>query len=158
MQARLELSHRHYKAAAHKGHVDSVFKLAFQYERGIGPEANTEHALANYRVAATKKHLKALYNLAVLLSRCDNVKTDLREALLWAAAAKKNARIRPRGELTLEKVKRLAQMIRERLLHQTASKAGIAATRLTGTKHLPLPAGPSKIEVGPAFAGPWSIS
>ena len=45
-------------------------------------------------------------------------------------------------------------MIRERLPYQTASKAGLAATRLTGTKHLPLPAGPSKIGVGPAFAGP----
>ena len=32
MQARLELSHRRYKAAAHKGHVDSVFELAFHYE------------------------------------------------------------------------------------------------------------------------------
>ena len=86
------------------------------------------------------------------------MKPDLREAFFWAAAAKNNARIRPRGELTLEKVRRLAQMIRERLPYQTASKAGLAATRLTGTKHLPLPAGRSKIGVSPAFAGPWSIS
>ena len=30
MPARPELSHRHYKAAAHRGHVDSIFELAFQ--------------------------------------------------------------------------------------------------------------------------------
>ena len=46
MPARPELSHRHYKAAAHRGHVDSIFELAFQYERGIGTQANTDHALA----------------------------------------------------------------------------------------------------------------
>ena len=132
MPARPELSHRHYKAAAHRGHVDSIFELAFQYERGIGTEANTDHALAYYRVAAAKNHLNAQYNLAVLLSRGGDVKPDLREAFFWAAAARNNARIRPRGELTLEKVSRLAQMIRERLPHQTASKAGLAATRLTG--------------------------
>ena len=44
------------------------------------------------------------------------MKPDLREAFFWAAAANNNARIRPRGELTLEKVSRLAQIIRERLL------------------------------------------
>ena len=88
-----------------------------------------------------------------MLSRGGDVKPDLREAFFWAAAANNNARIRPRGELTLEKVSRLAQMIRERLRYQTASKAGVAATRLTGTKHLPLPAGRSKIGVSPAFVG-----
>ena len=119
-------------AAAHRGHVDSIFELAFQHERGIGTEANTDHALAYYRVAAAENHLNAQYNLAVLLSRGGDVKPDLREAFFWAAAARNNARIRPRGELTLEKVSRLAQMIRERLPHQTASKAGLAATRLTG--------------------------
>ena len=91
-----------------------------------------DYALAYYRVAAAKNHLNAQYNLAVLLSRGGDVKPDLREAFFWAAAARNNARIRPRGELTLEKVSRLAQMIRERLPHQTASKAGLAATRLTG--------------------------
>ena len=60
------------------------------------------------------------------------MKTDLREAYFWATAAKKNTRIRPRVELTLEKVSRLTQMIRDRLPHETASKAGLAATRLTG--------------------------
>ena len=57
--ARPELSNQHFKAAAHKGHVDSVFELAFQYEQCIGTEANTDHALAYYRVAAVKNHLKA---------------------------------------------------------------------------------------------------
>ena len=132
MPARPELSNQHYKAAAHKGHVDSVFELAFQYQRGIGTEANTDHALANCRVAAAKNHLKSKYNLAVLQSRGDDVKPDLREAFFWTATAKNNARNRPRGELTLEKVSRLAQMIRERLPYQTASKAGFAATKLTG--------------------------
>lgn len=132
MPVRPDLSHRHYKAAAQKGHVDSVFELAFQYERGIGTKANTDHALAYYRLAATKNNLNAQYNLAVLLSRGGEVKPDLLEAFFWATAAKNNARIRPRGELTLEKVGRLAQMIRDRLPHQTASKAGLAATRLTG--------------------------
>ena len=115
MPARLELSNQHFKAAAHKGNVDSVFELAFQYERGIGTEANTDHMLAYYRVAAVKNHLKAQYNLAILLSRSDDVKPDLREAFFWAAAAKNNVRTRPRGELTLEQVSRLVQMIRERL-------------------------------------------
>ena len=101
--ARPELSNQHYKAAANKGHVDSVCELAFHYERGTGTEANTDHALAYFRVAAAKNHLKAQYNLAVLLSRGDDVKPDLREAFLWAAVAKNNARIRPRGELTLER-------------------------------------------------------
>ena len=86
-----------HKAAANKGHVDSVCELAFHYERGPGTEANTDHALAYYRVAAAKNNLKAQYNLAVLLSRGDDVKPDLREAFFWAAAAKNNARIRPRG-------------------------------------------------------------
>ena len=75
------MSNQHYKAAAHKGHVDSVFELAFQYELGIGTEANTDHPLAYYRVAAAKNHLKAQYNLAVLLSRGDDVKPELREAV-----------------------------------------------------------------------------
>jgi len=60
------------------------------------------------------------------------VKPDLREAFFWAAAANNNARIRPRGELTLEKVSRLAQIIREMHPHQTGSKTGFAVTRLTG--------------------------
>ena len=132
MPARPELSYQHNNAAAHKGHVDSVFELAFRYKRGIGTKANTDYALAFYRIAATKNHLNAQYNLAVLLSRGGDVKPDLREAYFWAAAAKNNARIRPRGELRLEKVSRLAQMIRDSLPHQTASKAGLAATRLTG--------------------------
>ena len=132
MPARPELSNQHYKAAADKGHVGFVFELAFQYERGIGTKANTDHALAFYRIAATKNHLNAQYNLAVLLSRGGDVKPDLREAYFWAMAAKNNARIRPRGELTLEKVSRLTQMIRDRLPHQPVSKAGLAATRLTG--------------------------
>ena len=89
MPARLELSNQHFKAAAHKGNVDSVFELAFQYERGIGTEANTDHMLAYYRVAAVKNHLKAQYNLAILLSRSDDVKPDLREAFFWSAAARK---------------------------------------------------------------------
>ena len=38
MPARPELSHRHYKAAAHRGHVDSIFELAFQYERASAPK------------------------------------------------------------------------------------------------------------------------
>ena len=59
MQAHLALSHRHYKAAAHKGHVDSVFELAFQYEHGIGTKANTDHALAFYRIGAARNHLNA---------------------------------------------------------------------------------------------------
>ena len=41
MPAHPGLSHQRYKAAAHSGHVDSTFELAFQYERGIGTEANT---------------------------------------------------------------------------------------------------------------------
>ena len=60
------------------------------------------------------------------------MKPNLREAFFWAEAARNNARIRPRGELTLEKVSRLAQMIRERLPHQSASKPELAATRLNG--------------------------
>jgi len=60
------------------------------------------------------------------------VKRDLREAFFWAAAARNNARIRPKGELTLEKGSRLAQLIREWLPNQTASKTGPAATRLAG--------------------------
>ena len=66
------------------------------------------------------------------MSRSGDVKPDLREAFFWAAAARNNARICPKGELAAEKVSRLAQMIHERLPHQTASKAGLAATRLTG--------------------------
>ena len=103
MPALPEMSHQHYKAAAHRGHVDSIFELAFQYDRGIGSKANTNHALAYYRVATAKNHLNAQYNLAVLLSRGGDVKPDLREAFFWAAAANNNARIRPRGELTLER-------------------------------------------------------
>ena len=67
MPARPELSNQHYKAAAHKGHIDSVFELAFQNDRGIGAEANTDHALAYYRLTTANNHLKAQYNLAVLL-------------------------------------------------------------------------------------------
>ena len=97
------MSNQHYKAAANKGHVDSVCELAFQYKHSIGTEANTDYALAYYRVAAAENHLNAQYNLAVLLSRGGDVKPDLREAFFWAAAANNNARIRPRGELTLER-------------------------------------------------------
>ena len=99
---------------------------------GAGSKANTDYALAFYRIVATKNPLNTQYNLAVLLSRGGDVKLDLREAYFWATAAKNNARIRPRGEPTMEKVSRLTQMIRDRLSHQTASKAGLAATRLTG--------------------------
>ena len=66
------------------------------------------------------------------MSRSGDVKPDLREASFWAARARNNARIRPRAELTLKKVSRLAQMIHELLPHQTASRPGLAATRLTG--------------------------
>ncbi len=59
------------------------------------------------------------------------MKTDLREAYFWATEAKNNASIRPSGELTLEKVSKLTKIFRDRLPNETASKGGIAATRLT---------------------------
>ena len=59
------------------------------------------------------------------------MKPDLREAYFLATAAKKNARIQPRDELTLERASRLTQLIRDRLPRQIAFKAGLAATRLT---------------------------
>ncbi len=57
MPARPELSHRYYNAAAQRGNVDFVFEMIFQYERSIGIKANTDHALAYYRVAGAKNHL-----------------------------------------------------------------------------------------------------
>ena len=91
MPARQELSHQRYEAAAYKGYFDSLFELAYKYKRGIGTKANTDHALADYRVAAAKNHLNAQYNLAVLLSCDGDVKPNLREAFFWAGAAKNNA-------------------------------------------------------------------
>lgn len=68
------LAHRHFQAAAKKGHVGAVFELAFQFERGIGTDANMETALRFYRIAAHNNHLNAQFNLAVLLSRGGAVK------------------------------------------------------------------------------------
>lgn len=132
MPARPMLSHLHYQAAATAGHVSAIFELAFQYERGVGTEVDMDKALTLYRIAAAKNHLNAQYNLAVLLSHGGKVEPNLREAFFWVTAAQHNARIRPRGELTFEKVSELARIIRAKVPHQTASKAGRAATRLTG--------------------------
>ena len=132
MPARPMLAHLHYDAAARKGHVGAVFELAFQFERGVGTEADLPRAVGLYRIAAKKNHLNAQYNLAVLLSRGGEIKPDLREAYFWIMAAQHNASVRPQGELTYEKVSHLARRIRAKLPHQTASKAVRAATRLTG--------------------------
>lgn len=132
MPARPMLSHLHYDAAARKGHVGAVFELAFQFERGVGTDADIHKAVGLYRIAARKNHLNAQYNLAVLLSRGGEIKPDLREAYFWITAAQHNASVRPQGELTYEKVAHLARTIRAKLPHQIASKAVRAATRLTG--------------------------
>lgn len=132
MPARPMLSHLHYDAAANKGHVPAIFELAFQFERGVGTEADLNRAVSLYRIAAGKNHLNAQYNLAVLLSRGGDIKPDLREAYFWVKAAQHNASVRPIGALTFERVSELARTIRARLPHQIASKADYAATRLTG--------------------------
>lgn len=132
MPARPTLSHLHYDAAARKGHVGAIFELAFQFERGVGTEADINRAVSLYRIAARKNHLNAQYNLAVLLSQGGDIKPNLREAYFWIMAAQHNASIRPRGELTFEKVSLLARIIRTKLPHQIASKASRAATSLTG--------------------------
>ncbi|GIS12848.1 MAG: hypothetical protein CM15mP115_19990 [Alphaproteobacteria bacterium] len=97
MPARPELSHRHYKAAAHRGHVDSIFELAFQYERGIGTEANTDHALAYYRVAAAKNHLNAQYNLAVSAVTRRRCETGPARGVLLGRRGKKQTPASARG-------------------------------------------------------------
>lgn len=132
MPARPTLSHLHYDAAARKGHVGAIFELAFQFERGVGTDADINRAVSLYRIAARKNHLNAQYNLAVLLSQGGEIKANLREAYFWIMAAQHNASVRPRGELTFEKVSQLARLIRSKLPHQIASKASRAATSLTG--------------------------
>ena len=132
LPARPALAHRHFKAAARKGHVGAIFELAFQYERGIGTNADMQTALRFYRLAAHHNHLNAQFNLAVLLSRGGTVKANPREAYVWALAAQHNARTRPQGALTFEKVTKLVRQIRSTLPHQAASQATRAATRLTG--------------------------
>ena len=132
LPARPTLAHLHYDAAATQGHVGAVFELAFQYERGVGTKTDLKKALTLYRIAAGKNHLNAQYNLAVLLSRGGEIKPDLREAYFWIKAAQHNASIRPKGELTFDRVSQLARTIRARLPHQIASKADRAATSLTG--------------------------
>jgi len=125
-------AHHHFTRAAAMGHVGAIFELAFQYERGIGTMADMEKALKLYRIAAHHNHLNAQFNLAVLLSRSSQTKRDLREAYFWAIAAQHNARIRPRGALTYERVSKLARQIRGALPSQTARRATRAATVLTG--------------------------
>jgi len=132
LPARPAPAHRHFLAAARKGHVGAIFELAFQYERGIGTGADMPTALKFYRLAAHGNHLNAQFNLAVLLSRGGTVKPNPREAYFWALAAQHNARIKPQGALTFEKVTRLVKQIRSTLPHQAASQASRAAIRLTG--------------------------
>ena len=132
LPARPEVAHWHFRAAAKKGHVGAIFELAFQYERGIGTEADMKTALRFYRLAAHHNHLNAQFNLAVLLSRGGNVKPNPREAYIWALAAQHNARTKPRGTLTYEKITKLVRQIRSTLHHQAASRATRAATKLTG--------------------------
>jgi len=132
LPARPNVAHRHFRAAARKGHVGSIFELAFQFERGIGTAADMKTALRFYRLAAHNNHLNAQFNLAVLLSRGGAVKPNPREAYFWALAAQHNARTRPQGALTFEKVTRLVRQIHSTLPHQAASQATRAATLLTG--------------------------
>ena len=132
LPARPKLAHRHFRAAARKGHVGSIFELAFQFERGIGTAADMKTALRFYRIAAHNNHLNAQFNLAVLLSRGGTVKANPREAYFWALAAQHTARTRPQGALTFDKVTKLVKQIRSTLPHQAASQATRAATLLTG--------------------------
>lgn len=126
------LAHRHFQAAAKKGHVGAVFELAFQFERGIGTDANMETALRLYRIAAHNNHLNAQFNLAVLLSRGGAVKANPHEAYFWALTAQHNASIKPQGALTFERVTRLVRQIRASLSHQAASRVSRVAIKLTG--------------------------
>ena len=132
LPARPELAHQHFQAAAKKGHVGAIFELGFQFERGIGTNADMKTALQFYRVAAHHNHLNAQFNLAVLLSRGGGVKANPREAYFWALAAQHTARTKPQGALTFEKVTKLVRQIRSTLPHQSASRASRATTILTG--------------------------
>jgi len=132
LPARPELAHQHFQAAAKKGHVGAIFELGFQFERGIGTAADIQTALRFYRLAAHNNHLNAQFNLAVLLSRGGSVKPNRREAYFWALAAQHNARTKPQGALTFERVTKLVHQIRSTLQHQSASQALRASTVLTG--------------------------
>jgi len=132
LPARPAVAHRHFQAAARKGHVGALFELGFQYERGLGTTADMKKALQLYRIAAHNNHLNAQFNLAVLLSRGGAVKPNLREAYFWALTAQHNARARPQGSLTFERLTKLVKQIRSTLPHQAATQATNAAIKLTG--------------------------
>ena len=53
------LSHIHFTRAAAGGHVNAIFEMAFQLERGIGTKADMPKAIRFYSIAAGNNHLNA---------------------------------------------------------------------------------------------------
>ena len=126
------LSHIHFRRAAAGGHVNAIFEMAFQLERGIGTKADMTKAIRFYSIAAGTNHLNAQYNLAILLSRPDAAPPDLKRAYFWAIAARHNAIRTSDPSLTEERVDIVVRTIRARIPHQVAAQAYHAAARLTG--------------------------
>ena len=72
------LAHKYFKRAARKGHIGAAFELAFQFECGIGTNADLKRACLLYKVAARQNHLNAIYNLAILLDAGSGGKADFK--------------------------------------------------------------------------------
>ena len=83
----LPLAYRTFLAAAKEGHVDSQFKVALMYEKGIGVGKDEKEAFVWYGKAATQGSAAAQFNLGVLYENGRGTKIDFVKANEWYSKA-----------------------------------------------------------------------
>ena len=76
-----------YHRAARKGHAASQYNLAYQYEHGLGTDADMEQAVYWYRRAANQGYGTAENNLGHLYETGNGLPQDYELALHWYGRA-----------------------------------------------------------------------
>ena len=71
---------KHYKQAADKGDVESMFKYAFMLDEGYGIEKNKKEASKYYKKAADEGHTKSMYKYGFMLANKDGIEENRSEA------------------------------------------------------------------------------
>jgi TPR repeat protein len=75
--------------------AEAQYSLGFLYQSGLGPERDTQKAVAWYSNAAEQNEARAQFNLGVLLLKGDdNVEKDVETGVLWLIRSAENNNIR----------------------------------------------------------------
>lgn len=127
-----EIAHDLFAKAAVQGHLGAQFQLGFQFERGVGTQSDLKKAIFFYMIAAKKRHVNAQFNLAVLHANGRHMKADYIKAYRWVSIAHQTALTQQiPGQLSAE-IKRVRDLIRDKLTHGQAARVEMQAIAVTG--------------------------